>query len=227
MGAMVEHGIVKSYLDEFCNSKPYKLCNYKDSLPDRAYQFIWDENSPFYKIGGWKGTQNEFNEIIYGTLTKPDYIWMHMRESFKATAQQLTLFGIGDGTWSYPEGTVLYERVSKYFSHDLTAYTQSKQNQSRLEFIMLLNDLYTLTIVLSLLYIMFVLVKVVRSLDKHILMMASSIFIGIILNAWDCGTFANAIDRLGCKMIWLIPFTAAIFFLKSGQMHKLDLIKGS
>jgi hypothetical protein len=33
---------------------------------------------------------------------------------------------------------------------------------------------------------------------------------GVILNAWDCGTFANAIDRLGCKVMWLIPLLTII-----------------
>ena len=96
MGAMVEHGIVKNYLNDHCDTKQYKLCAYKDSLPDRAYKFIWDEKSPFYKIGGWKETKNEFTEIIYGTLTQPKYIVMHIKESFKATLQQLTLFSVGD-----------------------------------------------------------------------------------------------------------------------------------
>jgi len=31
------------------------------------------------------------------------------------------------------------------------------------------------------------------------------IILSILINAWVCGTFANAIDRLGSKMIWLIP----------------------
>jgi hypothetical protein len=37
---------------------------------------------------------------------------------------------------------------------------------------------------------------------------------GVLLNAWDCGTFANAIDRLGCKIMWLLPFIALILLSK-------------
>lgn len=214
MGAMVEHGIVKNYLNDYCDTKDYKLCAYKDSLPDRAYKFIWDEKSPFCKIGGWKETKNEFNEIIYGTLTQPKYIAMHVKESFKATLQQLTLFSIGDGNGSFIEGTLLHERVSKYFSHDLTSYASSKQNQSRLDFLNFFNFLFQIITVLSLIIIIFLLTKFATSLDRHIKIIAILFFIGIILNAWDCGTFANAIDRLGCKMIWLIPFTTTILLLK-------------
>jgi hypothetical protein len=40
---------------------------------------------------------------------------------------------------------------------------------------------------------------------------------GILINAWDCATFANAIDRLGCKMIWLIPFFSLIALFNTLQ----------
>lgn len=56
MGAMVEHGIVKKFLDENCHSNSYKFCAYKDSLPDKAWKFLWEEESPFYKMGSWRET---------------------------------------------------------------------------------------------------------------------------------------------------------------------------
>lgn len=222
MGAMVEHGIVINYLNYHCDTKQYKLCAYKDSLPDRAYNFIWDEKSPFYKIGGWKETKNEFTEIIYGTMTQPKYIVMHIKESFKATLQQLTRFSVGDGNGSFLEGTLLHDRVSKYFPHDLTSYTSSRQNQSQLSFVNIFNSLFPIIVVLSLLLIIFLLTQFATSLDRHTKIIAIMFFIGIILNAWDCGTFANAIDRLGCKMIWLIPFTTTILFCKILLDRKTD-----
>lgn len=214
MGAMVEHGIVKNYLDDFCDTRQFKLCAYKDSLPDRAYKFVWDEKSPFYKIGGWKETKSEFNEIIYGTLTQPKYIVMHIKESFKATLQQLPLFAIGDGNGSFLKGTILYERVSKYFSQDLAYYSTSNQNQSRLYFLSFINSIFFIIIVLSLFLLIFLLVKFKNILNGHLKPIAILFFICILLNAWDCGTFANAIDRLGCKTIWLIPFTTIISLFK-------------
>jgi hypothetical protein len=214
MGAMVEHGITQKYLNEYCDTKPYQLCAYKDSLPDRAYQFIWDEKSPFYKIGGWKKTKTEFNEIIFGTLTQPKYIAIHIKESCKATLHQLTLFSIGDGNGSFLEGTLLYERVAKYFSHDLATYSSSKQNQSQLDFLNMTNSLFLIILVLSLFYLIFLFTKYKNSINNTTKTIAILFFIGILLNAWDCGTFANAIDRLGCKMIWLIPFMTTLILSK-------------
>jgi hypothetical protein len=214
MGAMVEHGITKKYLDDYCKTKQFKLCAYKDSLPDKAYKFVWDEKSPLYKIGGWKKSKDEFNEIIKETLVTPKYFRMHIQESIKATMQQLTHFGIGDGNGHFLEGTLLYERVAKYFPDDLAHYSGSKQNQSRLNFLEFLNSLFSFVMVLSLLLLIFLLSKFWGSLNRLFKTITILIFTGVIINAWDCGTFANAIDRLGCKMAWLIIFLVIILLRK-------------
>ncbi|GAB4200401.1 MAG: hypothetical protein Fur0023_03730 [Bacteroidia bacterium] len=213
-GAMVEHGIVKTYLDDCCKFKSYKLCAYKDSLPDKAYKFIWDEKSPFYKIGGWKNTKQEFEDIIYETLTQPKYIALHIKESFKATILQLFLFSIGDGNGSFLEGTLLYERISKYFLKDLEIYSSSKQNRSSLSIVGYFNILFYGVVFLSLSLIIVFYIKYSSFFDYQIKVIFLILFLGIIINAWVCGTFANAIDRLGCKMIWLIPLSTIILSRK-------------
>lgn len=214
MGALVEHGILKNYLKDFCAAKQYKLCAYKDSLPDRAYKFIWDEESPFYKIGGWRETEKEFNEIIYATLTQPKFIAMHLMESFKATIQQLKLFSINDGNISFLKGTLLYQRISQYFPHELKAYSSSKQNQSQFAFIDFFNTLFQIIVILGLMAILIIWPLFTGILGSHVKIIVLIFLGGIVLNAWDCGTFANAIDRLGCKMIWLVPFAASLLIIR-------------
>ena len=223
MGAMVEHGIVKKYLDDTCDYKQFKLCAYKDSLPDKAYKFIWDEKSPFYKIGGWKETKSEFDEIIYGTLTQPKYIGIHIQESFKATLQQLALFAIGDGNGSFLKGTLLYERVAHYFPNDLTYYCSSKQNKNQLDFITIFNSAFAFVIVSSFLLLPLLLTNLTHILNSNLKLITILFFIGILLNAWDCGTFANASDRLGCKIVWLIPFVTMIMFWRILQNRKRNV----
>jgi len=210
MGAMVEHGILQQFLDDKCNTTDYKLCVYRNSLPEKAYQFVWDEDSPFYKIGGWKESKQEFNEIIFETLTTPKYIGLHIKESLKATFQQLVLFKIGDGNGSFPEGTQLHSRIHKYFPNELDQYANSRQNQSQLGFLDVFNSLFSAVIILSLIILVFLQIRFWNQFNGHFKLVLIVLLTGILLNAWDCGTFANAIDRLGCKMIWLIPFMAIL-----------------
>jgi hypothetical protein len=211
MAAMVEHGITKEYLDEYCVMKSYKLCAYKDSMPNKAYKFIWDERSPFYKIGGWKGTKKEFEDIIYETITKPKYIIMHIKESCKATFQQLILFGVGDGNQSFLQGTLLYKRISYYFPNDLYYYSTSKQSQTHVDFIEPLNVIFLFITVLSLIIVIILVKRVLIILRKPVQFIIILFSFTILLNAWDCGTFANALSRLEAKIIWLIPFMAILF----------------
>lgn len=221
-GAMVEHGIVKNYLHDHCDDGQYKLCVYVDSLPERAYEFLWDRNSPFYKIGGWKGSKTECNEIIYGTLTDPKYVAMHIKESFRASCHQLTLFAIGDGNGSFIEGTSLHERVSTYFPYDLKTYVSSRQNQSRFDFVAVWNPFFQLIVAISVILLIIFLSKCAEKANRDLGILIAIFFIGIILNAWSCGTFANAIDRLGCKMIWLLPFGAMLFVANFLQYKKVE-----
>lgn len=218
MGAMVEHGIAKKFLDENCHSKQYQLCAYKDSLPEKAWQFVWNESSPLYKIGGWKKSEQEFNEIIHETLTQPKYIMLHIKESIKATIQQMSLFAIGDGNGIFLEGTLLFERVAKYFPNDLPLYRVSKQNSCNISFIHIVNPIYDVIIIIStfLFLLFFVLLKVYKNPNQTFICVM--ILIGVLINAWDCATFANALDRLGCKMMWLIPF--AFLLVISNKLKK-------
>lgn len=220
MGAMVEHGIAKAYLDEHCGKEELKFCQYKDSLPGRAYEFLWDANSPFYKMGGFKETKEEFSTIIYGSMTEPKFIAMHISESLKATAEQLTLFGIGDGNGPFLEGTQLHERVGKYFPHELKQFESAVQQKGGFMNMSGWNLFFNTFILICLaaaIFIPFLFRNILTGDLKFIVILLGA---GIILNAWDCATFANAIDRLGCRMIWLLPLAVSLMIAKAATLRQ-------
>jgi len=219
MGAMVEHGIVQPYLDEHCGSKDYRLCEYKDSLPDLAWQFLWDPDSPLEKLGGWKETKEEFNEIIRATLRSPKYLALHLRESVKATAHQLVKFKLGDGNGIFLEGSQLHERMNRYMPGEISAYETSLQNRGKLNIPTWIHRMQQGFIVLSFLLLIGLLFgKRKAYTDSKYLGLVILILLAVIIHAWICGTFANAIDRLGTKMIWLLVLPTA---LGSVRMKKL------
>lgn len=220
MGAFVEHGIVKRYLDEYCGSNSYELCNYKDSLPTSAWQFVWAETSPLQQMGGWKETKQEYNQIIKGTFSSPKFLAIHLRESVKATFRQLLRFNIGDGNGSFPEGTVLHERMGLYMPRELHAYEASRQNRGTLLVGSWILKLHQIVIAVSLLGLAFMLIRTRKvSSNRLFPMVCGLVLLGILINAWACGTFANAIDRLGCKMIWFIPLLSTLTMSLSRRLH--------
>ncbi|MFH0757203.1 MAG: hypothetical protein V2B15_07955 [Bacteroidota bacterium] len=214
MGALVEHGIAKKYLDRNCKETQYALCAYKDSLPPLAWQFIWEESSPFYKVGGWKGTKAEFNEIIRGTLTSPRFMGMHVAESLKATFRQLTKFDVGDGAGAFPAGTLLHERIVKYLPQEQESYENSLQNREKLIFKREYNIIQRIVILISIVMLIVLPVANKEWNPDKLFIMGILILWAVVVNAWVCGTFAGAIDRLGSKMIWFIPWLAILFLLQ-------------
>jgi hypothetical protein len=223
MGAMVEHGILKIFLEENCTSNEFELCKYKDELPDRAFEFVWDEESPVYKMGSWKGTKNEFDKIIFATMTSPRYIGLHIKASLLATIEQLTKFRINDGNGVFSEGSLPYDRMKRYIPGELDQFSESKQMRNQFGFTDRLNTFFYTVIIITLILLL-ILIIFTPVFRKQFLVVLILFIVSIILNAWVSGTFANAIDRLGCKMIWLLPFVTLIgiaqfFFIKSGNVN--------
>jgi len=206
MGAMVEQGITKQYLDEYCGSKHYKMCAYKDSLPETLNAFVWDTNSVFYKTGGWSAeNRSEYHNIILSTFTEPKYIMLHIIASAKATTHQMLSFHIGDGNGKFSNGTVLYGRIGSYVQRDLSGYAASKQNQAGFPVIALWNKIYDIIIAISAICLLMVLLIKRKRILYQLKSILTILSIGIVLNAWDTATFSCVANRFGCKMMWLIP----------------------
>ena len=132
MGAYIEQGIIESFLKEECDDHDFGLCAYKDSLPDQAWKFIWEESSPLYQLGGWKATKSEFNEIIRTTWTRPRYLILHLEASFKETFKQLLSF---KSVFTYgvsPNLDQLSARVEEYIPAYINGFLSSKQNNGPL-----------------------------------------------------------------------------------------------
>ena len=226
MGAISEHGILKTYLDEHCETTNYQLCAYKDALPKRAFEFVWDQDGPVNKMGGWKATEEEFNVIIYQTLTTPKYILLHVKASVAATYEQLLKFKINDGNIPFHEGSLVYKRIVNYFPGELKQFEQSKQNRDELAFTKNLNYLYRIIVLISIAGIVLWIFILKSQQRKSFSTLGVFIVLGIIINAWGSATFSNAIDRFGAKMIWLLPLLALYglwFYLVSKYRKKSEI----
>lgn len=201
MGAMAQHGILKAYLDEYCSTTAYRLCALKDSVTQPAYDFVWLPNAPVERLGGWKAVHDEFTTIINDTFIKPRYIGLHIKASVLATWDQLTRFAIGDGWGSFERGSVLGQRIALYVPADHEQFLNSRQQQDQLGAVDVFRKVHLYTIVPV--GLACVLLVCFRPLKGEIAIFLVLVLLGIIVNAWVSGTFANAIDRLGSKMIWM------------------------
>ena len=214
MGSLLEKGILKTYLDDQCAADHYKLCAYKDELPAKSDDFIWDENSPLYKTGSWKGNKDEFNHIIHNILTTPKYLKLYLSATARQAAMQAVTFDIGDGNGSLPPGTNVNNRVREYFPREAGRFDSDRQNTESLDHKLALpNLIFSIVVVVGLLMVIIMLFsKSFKTQDIRLVVIL--IFSGILLNCLDCAAFSIVNGRFGCKMIWLIPFCAVICCLQ-------------
>ncbi len=203
MGAMVERGVTQTYLQEYCPTIPYRICAFKDKLPDRGYAFVWESDGALHHSGGWEGSKEEFNKIIRATFTKPKYIWLHIRSSLIGTYLQLGQFAIGDGNSEFGPESNAYAFVKQHVPGEISAFSTSLQNSGDL----LPLPAWQSTIYYSVMFSWLGLLLVLHpSLRQYLNMRIMLCFLiaGVVINAWDCATFANVINRLGARMVWLV-----------------------
>jgi hypothetical protein len=89
-GRLIEEGIVARYLGEHCPDALLRLCDFKATLPDGADGWAWDDDSPFRKLGGWKGFNAEERVITRATLEH--YPLMHASTAVVAAVTQFFTF---------------------------------------------------------------------------------------------------------------------------------------
>ena len=65
---LLQDGIVGRYLDRVCPEPTLRLCAFRNELPATADDWLWWSQSPFHKLGHWRGYELEANRIIAGTI---------------------------------------------------------------------------------------------------------------------------------------------------------------
>jgi len=222
-GSLLEKGVLKKYLDDNCATKKYKLCAYKDNLPAKSDDFIWDPNSPIYKIGDWSGTKKEFSDIIHNILTTPAYLKLFIIVTTQGTLKQIITYNACDGNFAFPPGSNVNQTMTKYLPGEINAFNNDRQNTSSLWNAMIIpNIIFTVVIILSLLAMMAAFIRD-KQLSKELQLMLIVCFIGIVLNSFDCAAFSMVLGRYGCKMIWLVPFCAMVWISSVAKQRKVHL----
>lgn len=206
MGSMVEHGIARAYLAEHCGHDQYKLCKWRNRLPGRSFEFVWNEKAAMGEYKNWQEASDEFGRIIQGSLMEGRFRKLHAQASLSATIQQLNMYAIGDGWGQFNNGTSVHEIITRHIAFDLPIMEQSRQQANATGLINVFQELLDLVVKISLVALIPLFLILVKRGEKPSVIMIIACLSAIGMNAWICGTFSGAIDRLGCRMIWLIPF---------------------
>jgi hypothetical protein len=205
VGKMCENGVMANYLHDNCADRKYYLCDYKDKLPEHAWEFIWDENGPLAAGGGWNGTKKENKEMLYGIFTSPKHLFSYLKKCIQDTFTQFFLYHIGDGLVPHIEPGNAHKQISKYFENELHDYTESKQNTIPLPFD-IFNYLYLFVILSSIIAVSYTLIVQRKPFTFELKLLLFGVLFFLVCNAFITASLANILSRLQSRAIWLLPF---------------------
>lgn len=223
MGHLVDTGILKEFLKDNCSKPKFencKLCYFKDSLPNNASSFIWS-SSVLEKTGGWEASKNEYDKIIYATLTQPKYLFANIYKSVSYGLIQLTDNEIGHGLSAYNEGSPPYGPIHDLFSSELNNYLNARQNKwngINLNFDSL-NSFHKILIIITLITLVMLLSGSMRlELDHNSLCLLVFVIIAIVLNSLITAGLNTPYGRMQTRVIWLLPLATIILLIKNNDV---------
>lgn len=204
LARLVADGPAIDYLRETCPVQRYALCAYLDGLPRDSDQFLWSEDSPFQKLGGFTGYRKEGREIVNGTIWR--YPGRVVSDWMVNGIRQLIRIRTGSGLVSYLDKPWPTREIRAYFPADYKAYGNSRQSQGTVR-LRRLWRIHSMAFAAG----MLASAGVLPWLARHGRLKA--LLLVVILSGYGLNAFLVVIsapsDRYGARVAWMIPF----FFL--------------
>jgi len=191
-------GIVKRTLDDICPVRHLKLCAYKDHLSPTADDWLWGVESPFNKLGRFKGTEKESRIVAAESLRR--YPLTSLGTGLVVAFRQFWMFRTGDGY--FPQQEVLDTEFRNFLPFQFKHYLEARQQRGVLRFADVNVVHYTLAL-LSLIWLAFVLRSAVRRRQWERAALPAFVFLALIGNALVCGLFSGPHDRYQSRLIWV------------------------
>ena len=202
---LVQDGIVERYLADHCPDPTIRLCTYRAELPDTIDDWLWDEESPIYMLGGVEHFEPEARRIVMESLTL--YPEMNLKAALIAAINQFADVATGDGLtpWSWNTQWA-FERFAPAA---LDRYLASRQAQAPFNF----TWANLVHIPVQALAIAMLPVIILFGRARRIAAFAALLFVTLIGNAVICGVLSNPHDRYQSQLAWLAPLIVTIAVL--------------
>ena len=208
-GRMLQDGIVARYLHDHCPKQRLKLCPYRDQLPPTGDDFLWG-HSVFNELGRFRGMNDEMGFIVLHSLA--EYPAWQVEAAVVATAQQLVHVATGEGTNAWLPHT--YGIIERYIPAQVTRMRAARQQHGALDFTAI-NWIHVPVALLSILLVAAMLARdLLRRRLDDLTLLAATVFLALLGNAFICGVISGPHDRYGARMTWIASFALLIAALR-------------
>jgi hypothetical protein len=208
-GRLVEDGILDRYLEDRCPDPRVVLCDYLDDMPDTADEWLWDPDSPYAELGGWKKLAGMERDIALDTLRR--YPLMHLEAAADEIFEQLTSFAT---EVSLEDNEPAIEAIRKWTPRWFAQFENARQQRDRVD-VDALNDLHVPVAALAMAGLLFCVIFRRRlGWSAQLGALGITIVLALCINAAVCGVFSHAVDRYQSRLAPLTLLAVVLFVIE-------------
>ena len=214
---MLQDGIVTRYLNDHCPTQHFKLCPYREELPETADDFLWSRETVFNKLGRFPGMGDEMGYIAVHALA--DYPLWQAEEALLATGEQMLKVATGENT-DPPTVAHTYGIFRSFLRQQLKVMDAARQQRSFITFgpINLIHVPVAL-VSTAVVFVMLLAALFRRQTDDVTLLMAT-VVLALLGNAVICGVISGPHDRYGSRLVWITTCTLVIAAMKRSPRNQ-------
>jgi hypothetical protein len=214
LARLIEDGPAKDFLAAHCGEVKFALCAYVDDMPMRTGRFLWNDDGPVNRLGGFSALSQEATIIVAGTLRQEPVRIALL--SLRHTLEQLVRFrtDVYLRMFAPPRGE--WQRYADMMKNSLPgeymAFAGSRQSTGRLGPGVMFSVLM-LTVVMSVVLLAtFLFVGAFRG-HSRLQALSGLVLATVLANAAICGAFSGPADRYQSRVVWLLPFLLLVVAL--------------
>ena len=215
-GRLIEDGIVARYLGERCPDASLHICAYYRDLPNTTDDWLWGNDTAFYKLGGWAGFGDEAMRIIRDSIVR--YPLMHLNAAIAATVEQFVRFAT---EISIHDNGPTIDSIRDHTPQLLGSVLSARQHAAPLD-LSPLNWLHVPVAALSMAALAGALVFRDRlALAPRLAALGLTVLVALAINAAVCGVFSHPVDRYQSRLVPLAAFAVALAIAGRRRAYRL------
>lgn len=202
---MIEDGVAKRVLDDTCPGSHFLLCRFKDHLPATADDYLWEPNSPFNRLGRFRGSARESQALMMEGFER--YPLVELSAMLRNGARQFFMFRTGDGVG--PQERVLDTEFRNFLPRQMKSYSTARQQRETFSFA-LLNVVHVGLAALALIGLAFMAWRHFRQGHGKDMTLPVFVLLALAANALVCGAISGPHDRYQGRLIWISVLALAV-----------------
>ena len=214
---MLQDGIVTRYLRDHCAEQHFKLCPYRDELPETADDFLWSRETVFNKLGRFPGMNDEMGYIAMHALA--EYPLWQAEAALMASGEQMLKVATGENT-DPPTTAHTYGIIRRYLPDNVKPMNAALQQTGFITFGPINLIHVPVALISTALVLALLIAALFRRRSDGVTLLMATVFLALLGNAVICGVISGPHDRYGSRLVWITTCTLMIAAMRRFSIPK-------